>query len=323
MPARTPLFTEEDTFNGHKLLGFACLSHYVFRFTRAGERDMDFAGTVSSLLCILLHACLSLSSLIFKVPRKRIKDGSRIWPEYRLHSIIFAVRSLACMLLMWTEKRFNLEPMYFCNVAIVFATMAAADAASKLYADVHSSTIQDLQTTPGVRFFFSAMQVYGTAHVLVGVRRFTAQFVFVFIVQITAFMMTLRRKNVISHRMWVVLYGLLLGTGFAFSWQDIAVFGPAGAIKGMAGAVAGVAGVARLLLGCNKYVLWGVCAVVVNVARRYPPAFWEGNGAWPALNLAAMAALVVGGYRKTRRANAHAARSAAVTSSGTTSKKDT
>ena len=30
------LFTREDRFNAHKVLGFACLAHFIFRFRGAG-----------------------------------------------------------------------------------------------------------------------------------------------------------------------------------------------------------------------------------------------------------------------------------------------
>jgi len=42
--------------------------------------------------------------MIFKIPLKRIASGYRIWPEYRLHSIFFALRSLSMMLLIWLSR---------------------------------------------------------------------------------------------------------------------------------------------------------------------------------------------------------------------------
>ena len=63
------------------------------------------AGAMVVLLSLLPHALLSASSLIFRIPKRRIKEGSRIWPEYRLHSIVFAYRSVACMAVTWAEAR--------------------------------------------------------------------------------------------------------------------------------------------------------------------------------------------------------------------------
>ena len=99
------LFTREDRFNAHKMLGFACLAHFIFRFAGAGAADMYFDSSPTTVLCIAMHALLSVSSMIFRIPAQRIKEGSRIWPEFRLHSIVFACRSLACMTVVWAEKR--------------------------------------------------------------------------------------------------------------------------------------------------------------------------------------------------------------------------
>ena len=117
------LFTREDPFNFHKTLGISCLVSYLYRFSHVGPTDMAFTPGVGTLLSILLHVSLSVSSLVFRIPLKRIVSGYRIWPEYRLHSIVFALRSLVGMLLTWCELRYELEPRYWLNVAIVVGTL--------------------------------------------------------------------------------------------------------------------------------------------------------------------------------------------------------
>ena len=105
---RSALFTHEDTFNLHKMLGLPCLAHFLFRTLSVPLRpfeDMGFVASKLTAIFIVWHLLLSVSSLIFKIPKMRIKEGSRIWPEFRLHSIVFACRSLACMGLIWAEKR--------------------------------------------------------------------------------------------------------------------------------------------------------------------------------------------------------------------------
>ena len=99
------LFTREDKFNFHKTLDFACLLSYVVRFAHVGPRDMLFGADGGTAVTIAVHTLLSVSSLVFRIPTKRIAGGYRIWPEYRLHSIIFACRSLAGMALTWYELR--------------------------------------------------------------------------------------------------------------------------------------------------------------------------------------------------------------------------
>ena len=105
---RSALFTHEDTFNMHKMLGVPCLVHFLFRTLSVPFRpfaDMGFVASKLTAIFIVWHLLLSVSSLIFKIPKMRIKEGSRIWPEFRLHSIVFACRSLACMTVVWAEKR--------------------------------------------------------------------------------------------------------------------------------------------------------------------------------------------------------------------------
>ena len=95
------LFTSHDRFNVHKVLGVGCLLHFVCRFAFVGERDMLFGPDKFTTASICWHLCLSCSSLLFRIPQKRVMakgtEGSMIWPEFRFHSIIFACRSLACI----------------------------------------------------------------------------------------------------------------------------------------------------------------------------------------------------------------------------------
>ena len=89
-PKRTglaTLFTHEDRGHMHKMLGAAALTHFAYRFIRMGvmgvSDDMGLHAGASTVLCIALHALLSCSSLIFRIPTRRIKEGTRIWPQVR------------------------------------------------------------------------------------------------------------------------------------------------------------------------------------------------------------------------------------------------
>ena len=124
------LFTREDVFNFHKTLGMSCLLSYAYRFAQLGDADMGFGPTVGTLGSIALHMTLSVSSLIFKIPRKRSVSLYRIWPEYRLHSIVFAWRCLLAMLITWAEAKLGLEPQYALNMALVIVCFMASDYAS-------------------------------------------------------------------------------------------------------------------------------------------------------------------------------------------------
>lgn len=285
------LFSHEDNFSIHKIFGFSALLHYIVRFAYVGEKDMRFDSSMLTLLAIGGHAVLSLSSLIFKIPKKRIAEGSRIWPEYRLHSIIFACRSLACMLIVWAEARLELTetPFYLSNVAVVIGAMIAADTASRIVAEP-SSTIQDLDAPPALRYFFSVMQFHATAGCLLGLRRFSTQFCYVWVVQFTAFLMTLRRKNLASHYPLILIYAAMLSFGLCVSTHEAMLHN---AVP-MAHALANGAAVGRLGLRINKYLLWMGMAVITHYSRKTtsdPESGWEDLAwIWPY----AWAASVVG-----------------------------
>ena len=102
------LFTPHDPYNLHKTLGVVAVLHTAFRLCCIGKNDMSFDGSWLTLGCMAWHTTLSCSSLIFRLPQKRsmVKGaaGSMIWPEYRLHSILFALRSMLCMAIVWGEQ---------------------------------------------------------------------------------------------------------------------------------------------------------------------------------------------------------------------------
>jgi uncharacterized membrane protein YkgB len=77
------LFTAHDPYNFHKTLGIVAVIHAVFRLTQIGTLDMGFDGSMVTALCMCWHTTLSCSSLLFRLPQKRMmaegKGGSMIW----------------------------------------------------------------------------------------------------------------------------------------------------------------------------------------------------------------------------------------------------
>lgn len=160
---REKLFTEEDRFFVHKILGMSCLISFVVRCSIIGaDSDMGFRSHPEwTLPTLLLHFLLNLSSFDFRIPAKRIKEGTRVWPEYRLHSIIFLSRHLASILLYWYEGAHHLDPSYDWNLLIILTTSAAADLASASV-QYPSRTIRDVSAPAWVKVCFSTAQFYST-----------------------------------------------------------------------------------------------------------------------------------------------------------------
>jgi hypothetical protein len=269
------LITSHDRFNLHKILGVGCLLHFVYRFAFVGEADMNFSGTNATAFCIAWHLTLSCSSLLFKIPQKRVMasgtEGSMIWPEFRFHSIIFASRSLACMILVHVEQRMGIGQFEWINVLIVFATMymassASGQAPSGTAQAVGSGTIRDLAAPPGLRFFFSVMQFHATAGCMMGVRRYSTQFIYLWIIQFTAFLMTLRRKNLVPHTPLVVTYAVMLTIGLCISTHDLII----GQCFYATHILANGAALLRMGLGMDKYLVWLIGTVFVVATKFYP-----------------------------------------------------
>ena len=307
------LFTREDkphrVFGIHKIMGLGCLLHFIMRFGVVATQawpDMGFTADYNTVALMGMHALLSGSSIIFRLPSKRIVEGSRIWPEYRLHSIIFAYRSLACMAVVWLERRYGLEPMYWINPIIVLATIAAADLASWWVGEQsRSRTIRDLDAPPAMQYFFSVMQFHATAGCLLGLRHFAAQFCYVWIIQFTAFLLTLRRKNLAPHTALVNMYGAMLAFGFVVASQE--------ALEenswALANTLANVAAVGRLGFGINKYLLWIGMAAICWYARGVVAVGGASTAQLGALWALSVAGVVVVGKRKLDRYAAAAAAS--------------
>lgn len=263
---RSGLITKEDPLHVHKTLGTLCLLSYLWRLTQGGEeKDMAFASHPEwTLPTIGLHILLNLSSFEFRIPPRRIDSGYRIWPEYRLHSLVFLCRSLACMTLRWFEQTYQKPPLHVMNLVIVMASMAAADLGSHLAGGKHQSGFaRQLDVPHGVKYFFSFMQIQATAGCLFVDKRFSIHFIFCMIIQCNAFLMTLRRKNLAGHYTLVSLYAIMLLVGWYICNNELLLPNHKSAmITGTIGCLAAFirlaprSGFPPLDLLQNKYVLW-------------------------------------------------------------------
>jgi hypothetical protein len=127
---------------------------------------------------------------------------------------------------VWAERHYTAHVHISVNVGLVFATLMAATKISNSFpsgASSHSTggTIRDLEAPAWLKTFFSNMQFHLTAICLVGVSRFSLNFMSVWIIQFTAFLMTLRRKNLAPHHFIVALYAAMLFTGFCVTTFDL------------------------------------------------------------------------------------------------------
>lgn len=273
------LVTKEDPYHIHKGLGILALCSFVYRLSLYMDVPLDMAfatQTYLTLPTILLHFALNATSFIFKLPNRRISKGTRIWPEYRFHSLVFTSRSLAIMLLIYIEQTFHLPRLHGLNYVIVIGTMLAADYGSHMAGKYQSNSIRDLDSPVVVRYLFSLMQFLGTAGCLLGQRRFTLQFLYLIVIQGNAFNMTLQRKNILSHWGSVVVYALLFVVVAPTSNGELMIPTVSGA------RLTWIAGSAAFMIRTtplpsvfkplqNKYVVWTMAAYFMH--RQRPLAF--------------------------------------------------
>ena len=216
------LVTKEDPLHIHKLFGIICLANYGYRYyllIQNGSMDLDNHTATTLVLC---HATLSCSSILFHIPSIRNKSAPMIYPEYRLHSIIFVMRSVICFFLTY----------YDCSILYKFGacylTMIMADIVTARYrSDNQNTTMRDMPFDPRIKedeqrkiILMQSSQQIGATLYMFG--NLDSCFSPMFAIQLAAFLMTLVRKNIIDSNMWHLIYNVSLWMN-AFCFYSIPV----------------------------------------------------------------------------------------------------
>jgi hypothetical protein len=269
------LVTQEDFLHVHKILGILVLISFLYRLTQLFD-DMGFPSHPAlTLPTILVHLLLPISALQFRIPVRRIRDGGRIWPQFRWHSIAFTSRSCFCVLLYYFEHKYHWKPQYWINYVVLIANMAAVDAATWYYGpDFSSNTIREIEAPGFVKFAFSLMQFNASMGMLFGLRCYAIPFFMLYVIQLTPFIGTLRRKGLFPSDIGgAILYTLLLVSSFTV--QSVEYYKAGGEqlhlfIRSVALASA-VMRLAPLPLFMwplqNKYIIWTIMYVIVCQVR--------------------------------------------------------
>jgi len=212
------LVTKEDPYMLHKFLGTFVLIHYVYRYYLLFRYNDMFLMNPTGMNCIYIHGLLSISSLIFHIPSIRNPKSPMIYPEFRAHSILFALRSVVCCILHYHQY-----PIYY-NIGVNYITMLNADVITYVYNPdgKNGKTMRNMpfddniskEEQDSVTFMHSSMQIGATTFML---STMDSAFSPMFSIQLAAFLMTLVRKNIISSRSWHILYAFSL-------WINVFIF---------------------------------------------------------------------------------------------------
>lgn len=197
------LFTHEDTFNIHKIMGFYCILNYFTQIALYHYNHIYLTPYV-----IVPHLLLPVTSFMFKVLSFRPTQNKMnmfIWNELRLHATIFSFRS--CLTIIF--------PMH--SIEILVLTLIGADIATYFYGTPGISTVRGNIERHGKRnatkelsaAFFSISQI-GATIICGGLLQKQVSPILVFLtlppIQTSAFGMTLLRKNLITKNIWTIVY---------------------------------------------------------------------------------------------------------------------
>jgi hypothetical protein len=254
------LVTHEDRqfMHTHKILGVLVLGHIFYRMCLIVKYSVS--GLATSKLTPIwmgIHALLHVSSFQFHLPEKRNRKYNIIWPEFRLHSMIFAYRSIIAVLLAWMGGPWN----HALRGPLVLGTMSAADIVTKWYGQDTTMRANPYPDGTNPKFilwhnrFYSASQFGATIAIMF--RGTDSAFLALFPIQIAPFLMTLVKKGVLNQAEWHIWYTIALLTNVFH-----ALF-----CKGTDGNTVSTlaymtifftATTARLRYRVNKYMIWTV-----------------------------------------------------------------
>jgi len=214
-----PLWQGTSIPNPHKIMGFAALSHFLYRYWLAVTTgSMHFSRSPWNLLYLVGHMSLSCSSFLFPVKKTRNFTNQIIWRELQLHNIVFTARS--CFIFAY--EIYYPNQYIWTRFVIVMSCHIAADVITHYYKE--GSTIRDtccdnILVTETVKPYldkFYAFSQFTAIIALIVPRDCTLEstYMVMFVIQLSTFLMTLRLKGIINNDGWHVFYTLSLLMNF-------------------------------------------------------------------------------------------------------------
>jgi len=197
------LSTKEDEYYIHKLLGIFCLANLIYRFYLLLSCGSMRLNTPFAIYSVFLHGILSISSLQFHISNTRNISKPMIYPEFRMHSILFGLRSVIITIMYYYEWNYK----YI--IGICYSVLFLSEIITKKYGT--SSTMRNMPFEPTVSKedksritkMHSIMQIGATVFML---GNMNSAFSLLFAIQTAAFLMTLVRKSIITTNNWHLCY---------------------------------------------------------------------------------------------------------------------
>ena len=217
------LVTNHDPYHVHKLFGLASLFNWLLRLYYLFTYGTAFPNgepLYVAVCCVLLHGLLSISSMLLPLPSKRNFSSPMIWPEFRLHSITFAMRHVIGTIFSLSGISFTYKHTEaFVKLGLIILTNQCSARITDKYGDRENRTTnsmpyptcitQDMQKR--IKNMYAGAQIGATK--LIVLQDPTLNYIPLLGIQMAPLLMTLVRKGKISsinyHRTFAL--SLLMG----------------------------------------------------------------------------------------------------------------
>jgi hypothetical protein len=259
------LFTSEDRMFVHKVLGLACLISYFYRYFYlwpvTGSLGLD-EFSYFNLATMMLHWLLSSSSLIFHVlSRRNVKEPLIIYEEYRLHAILFTTRAIGVTFIAWWGHLTGISTGVLIGLFLL-AVHGSVDLVTAKFGTKGVTAVRNNGRGQWylkyLRMFYSYYQFLAIAsHLLVSSNLGSMGFNTLVAIQSSAFLMTLRRKNLVVWQTHMFWYSLALFVSMGFIWQ---VHGPLFYVA------CAICFFVRCQFNVSKYAIWSTFVAVYPLA---------------------------------------------------------
>jgi hypothetical protein len=261
------LITHEDPYHIHQFLGLASIISFTYRYTTSLDNLGFGSNLYIDIFTICIHTCLSLSSLIFKVLRKRIVNTPLvIYEEYRLHAIVFTMRGTSVALFYYIYSYFKLEIndlIHYSLLILVLSHHLIADKITQYYGTKGITAVRvnnvnhTLRLSLIIKYLYSFYQFLAiSSHIRPGVQLLSMGFNTYIAIQSSAFMMTLRRKGLIQAKTHGIIYTFCL----ILSIYNMCIVYQATYFISLTL----IAFIFRCKYSINKYVIWIVYGIITS-----------------------------------------------------------
>ena len=259
------LFTHEDHYNIHKILGITTVSHYIYRYYTYFVKGDTYNFSFFNLFFLIITMMLPLTSFFFNVRKEKNISVIIIDKETRLHSVSFSWRSCTLILYLWLVDWIS-QSSYNESLTMSVLTSQIVRTMLVLFWHVVADEIREEYGVPGhttVRSSKPALDrdspdnklrdiayLYAESTQLVAIymlifKDTMSAFAIIPAIQLYAFLGTLRKKGFISNMCLAIIYNLVLLIMYAvfpFDWISLILIP--------------IAIVLRFKFRLNKYVLW-------------------------------------------------------------------